>query len=84
MYDGVGLCEHVEEVELRDGLAVGHGNALQSDLDCVVDVLPDQVAHQDAQDLGRVGGKVLGPEMNFLDSVNLYSLSGYFLDAQQK
>ena len=28
VYDGVRLGEHVEEVELRDGLAVGHGNAL--------------------------------------------------------
>ena len=28
VYDGVGLGQHVEEVELRDGLAVGHGNAL--------------------------------------------------------
>ena len=24
-------------------------------------MLPDQVAHQDAQDFGRVGGEVLGP-----------------------
>ena len=38
---------------------------LQSNLNGVVDVLPYQVAHQDAQDFGRVGGKVLGPVMSF-------------------
>lgn len=58
--DGVRLAEGVEEIELRDGLALGQGNALESNLDGVVYVLVEQVADENAHDLHGVGGQIFG------------------------
>ena len=65
--DGVGLSDHIEEVEFGHRFALGQGDPLKPRLQSIVDVLVQEVADEDAQHLASVhwsvsfAGQGLGP-----------------------